>query len=37
MEMCEFQEDAFSVFSRKRIEEALDHTVKPLVPPKGKD
>jgi hypothetical protein len=37
MEMCEFQEDAFSVFSRKRIEEALDHTAKPLVPPKGKD
>ena len=35
--LCEFREDAFSVFSRKLIEEALDQTVKPLVPPKREE
>jgi hypothetical protein len=30
--MCEFQEDAFSVFSRELLEAALDESVRPLIP-----
>ena len=30
--MCEFQKDAFSVFSRELLEAALDESVKPLIP-----
>jgi len=30
--MCEFQEDAFSVFSRGLLEAALDESVQPLIP-----
>ena len=30
--MCEFQEDAFSLFGRELLEAALDVNVKPLIP-----